>query len=76
MSPTARRGPVWTRVAWAACSVELVGVLAVGTLSLADPAAFPDSAVWSQYGGGYGWVPLVLPVLGLAYLVRQARRAR
>jgi hypothetical protein len=72
----ARRGPVWTRVAWLACSVELVGVLTVGTLSLADAAAFPDSTVWSQYGGGYGWVPLVLPVLGLLYLVREARRGR
>ena len=71
-----RRGPVWTRVAWVACSVELVGVLTVGTLSLADPAAFPDSTVWSQYGSGYGWVPVVLPVLGLLYLVREARRGR
>lgn len=48
--------------------VELVGVLTVGTLSLADRAAFPDATVWSGYGRGYGFVPLALPVLGLLWL--------
>lgn len=61
------------RVAVAACTVELAGVLVVGTLSLADPAAFPDETVWSGYGRGYGFVPLVLPVLGLLWLRRTAR---
>jgi len=56
----------WT--ALAAMTVELVGVLVVGTLSLADPAAFPDETVWSAYGRGYFFVPLVLPVLGLLLL--------
>jgi hypothetical protein len=56
----------WT--AMAAMTVELVGVLVVGTLSLADPAAFPDETVWSAYGRGYVFVPLVLPVLGLLLL--------
>nr|WP_202421267.1 hypothetical protein [Actinomadura rayongensis] len=64
------------RVAVAACSVELAGVLAVGTLSLADPAAFPDATVWSGYGRGYGFVPLVLPVAGLVWLWRTARTDR
>lgn len=68
-----RSGPRWRRVAWVACSVELLGVLAVGTLSLTDPAAFPKAAVWSHYGSGYGYVPVVLPVLGLVYLRREAR---
>ena len=58
------------RVALVAVMVELVGVLAVGTLSLADPAAFPRATVWSGYGSGYGFVPLVLPVLGLLWLRR------
>ena len=53
-----------------AVSVELVGVLGVGTLSLLDPAAFPRATVWSLYGIGYGFVPLVLPVLGLLWLRR------
>ena len=62
----------WQNVAVVAVLVELVGVLAVGTLSYADRAAFPDQTVWSGYGSGYGYVPLVLPVLGLVWL----RRAR
>lgn len=64
----ARGGPSWTRVAWAACGFELAGVLAVGTATVVDVAAFPDQTVWSNYGQGYLFVPLVLPVLGLAYL--------
>ena len=56
------------RVAVAACMFELVGVLVVGTLSLALRDVFPDETVWSVYGIGYGFVPLVLPVLGLLRL--------
>ncbi len=66
----ASSGPVARRVAWVAVSVELVGVLVVGTLSLAAPGAFPADTVWSGYGRGYGFVPLVLPVLGLLWLRR------
>ncbi len=61
------------RVALAAVLVELTGVLVVGTLSYADRAAFPDQTVWSGYGSGYGYVPLVLPVLGLLWLRRAGR---
>ena len=50
------------------CCFELTGVLVVGTFSLMDRAAFPDATVWSSYGIGYGFVPLVLPVLGLLWL--------
>lgn len=60
------------RLALAAVLFELTGVLVVGTLSVLDPAAFPDQTVWSGYGSGYAFVPLVLPVLGLLWL----RRAR
>ena len=67
----ARRGRAWRTVAWVSCSVELAGVLTVGTLSLADRAAFPDATVWSVYGQGYLFVPLVLPVLGLLWLRRE-----
>jgi hypothetical protein len=66
-----RGGRGGRRTALAAITVELVGVLVVGTLSLADPAAFPDETVWSAYGRGYYFVPLVLPVLGLLRLRRQ-----
>lgn len=58
------------RVAIGAIAFELVGVLVVGTLTVADPALFPDATVWSTYGIGYGFVPLVLPFLGLAWLWR------
>jgi hypothetical protein len=58
------------RLALAAVGIELVGVLAVGGWSLAAPERFPDATVWSDFGQGYGYVPLVLPVLGLAWLVR------
>jgi hypothetical protein len=57
-------------VALAGCVVELVGVLVVGTLSVADSTAFPDDTVWSRYGSGYGYVPLILPLVGLYWLWR------
>lgn len=57
-------------VATAALLVELIGVLVVGTLSLALPEDFPDATVWSGFGVGYGYVPLVLPLLGLWWLRR------
>jgi hypothetical protein len=65
----------WT-TALVACAVELLGVLSVGTASLAAPSAFPDATVWSDYGSGYGFVPLVLPMIGLAWLLhtRPGRR--
>ena len=68
--------PAARRIAVLSCSVELVGVLAVGTWSLADRATFPDATVWSGYGSGYGFVPLVLPVLGLLWLRHWSKRAR
>lgn len=58
------------RVGNAALMIELVGVLVVGTLSYVVPQAFPDKTVWSHFGSGYGYIPLVLPVLGLWWLRR------
>jgi hypothetical protein len=63
-------GRGWYRVAWITITFELVGVLTVGTLSLVDPGLFGRASVWSGYGSGYYWVPLVLPVLGLLWLWR------
>ena len=59
----------WT-VAALACSVELVGVLSVGALSYLATDLFPDKTVWSHFGQGYGFLPLVLPFAGLAWLRR------
>jgi hypothetical protein len=53
------------RLAFAAVLFELVGVLVVGTVTVLGSDGFPDETVWSTYGAGYGFVPLVLPVLGL-----------
>jgi cytochrome bd-type quinol oxidase subunit 2 len=64
----ARSGPGARRLATVAVTVELIGVLVVGTISLVQPDDFPDATVWSGYGEGYGFVPLVLPVLGLLWL--------
>ena len=64
------------RVATVAIVLELVGVLTVGTLSIVDPAAFPRATVWSAYGIGYAFVPLVLPVLGLLWLRHTRPTAR
>jgi hypothetical protein len=68
----ARRGDGWWRVALTACSIELLGVLTIGTLSLVDAAAFRHPTVWSVYGEGYLFIPLVLPVIGLYWLRRTA----
>ncbi len=56
------------RLAWVTVGIETVGVLVVGTLSLVDVGEFPDETVWSGFGQGYGYVPLVLPFLGLWWL--------
>jgi hypothetical protein len=58
------------RVATAAIAIELIGVIGVGAFSYAVPDDFPDATVWSHFGQGYGFVPLVLPVLGLLWLRR------
>ncbi|GHE47529.1 membrane protein [Streptosporangium violaceochromogenes] len=58
-------------LALAACGVELAGVLVVGTLSMVDPGAFPRATVWSGYGSGYVFIPLVLPLVGLYWLLRR-----
>jgi hypothetical protein len=63
-------GSAWYRVALITISFELVGVLVVGTLSIFDPVLFPAKTVWSVYGRGYAFVPLVLPILGLLWLRR------
>ena len=69
----ARSGTTWNKVAVAAVVFELVGVLSVGTLSFFAPELFDHASVWSGFGSGYGYLPLVLPILGLIW-IRKARR--
>ena len=56
------------RVATVAISIELVGVITVGAVSELFSTAFPDATVWTGFGSGYGFVPLVLPFVGLWWL--------
>ena len=69
----AKSGPKWQAIAVASVIFELVGVLAVGTLSFVAPELFAHASVWSGFGEGYGYLPLVLPVLGLLW-IRKANR--
>ncbi|MEV0198636.1 hypothetical protein [Nonomuraea sp. NPDC050691] len=59
------------RLALVALFIELAGVLVIGTASVLDPAAFPEATVWSVYGKGYLFIPLVLPLVGLYWLLRR-----
>jgi len=61
-------------LALATIGFELVGVIVVGVLSIVDDDLFPDQSVWSGFGQGYGYVPLLLPVIGLWWLQRTRRR--
>lgn len=58
----------WRHLASYAIWFELVGVVSVGLLSFALPQLFAHPSVWSQFGAGYGFIPLLLPVLGLIWL--------
>ncbi len=61
-------GARWRGLAWVALVFEFTGVLVVGTLSLTHPELFAHPSVWSGYGYGYLFIPLVLPVLGMWWL--------
>lgn len=63
-----RNGKKWRIIAWAALGFELAGVLTVGTLSLAVPQLFAHPSVWSHFGSGYLFIPLLLPILGMLWL--------
>lgn len=63
-------GSTWGKVAWVALICEFAGVLVIGTLSLTAPVLFNHPTVWSHFGAGYGFVPLVLPAIGMLWLLR------
>lgn len=66
----AESGPGWHRVASAAVLIELIGVLGIGVWTYATPGLFADETVWSHFGQGYGYIPLLLPIIGLIWLRR------
>jgi hypothetical protein len=63
-------------VALVGTAVELVGVVVVGAWGYVQPELWPAHTVWSGFGSGYGWVPLVLPVVALTLLMRERRDLR
>ncbi|GGI47859.1 hypothetical protein BCL57_002572 [Agromyces flavus] len=65
-----RPGLTWYRVAWATIVFEFTGVIVIGALSVLRPDLFPHDTVWSAFGRGYLFIPLVLPVLGMWWLAR------
>ncbi len=67
-----RGGETARRVALVCCVAELVGVLTVGTWTLVEPSAFPDATVWSDFGMGYLFIPVLLP-LSAIYWLRTSR---
>lgn len=60
--------PNLRKLALATIVFELLGVVSVGILSFLQPDLFAHPSVWSKFGQGYGFIPLVLPVLGLLWL--------
>ncbi|HLL35799.1 MAG TPA: hypothetical protein VK545_18370 [Streptomyces sp.] len=67
-----RGGERARRAALVCCAAELVGVATVGLWTLVEPSAFPDATVWSDFGMGYLFIPVILPVSALVWL-RKAR---
>jgi hypothetical protein len=63
-----KQQPKWQRIASFTIWFELVGVLLVGALSLMLPELFAHPSVWSGFGAGYAFIPLLLPILGLLWL--------
>ncbi|QEO13386.1 hypothetical protein FLP10_02360 [Agromyces intestinalis] len=70
-------GRVWYRVAWITIGFEAVGVLVVGTITWLWPDLLGTgtgdpfgrtSTVWSLFGAGYLFIPLLLPALGMWWL--------
>jgi cytochrome bd-type quinol oxidase subunit 2 len=69
-----RGGRRWNVVGWITLTIELVGVVTVGAVSLSEPGLFPHDTVWSAFGRGYLFIPLVLPVVGMFYLYTRSRK--
>nr|WP_202121837.1 hypothetical protein [Streptomyces sp. BA2] len=70
-----RGGEKARRAALVCCAAELVGVLAVGTWTLIEPSAFPDATVWSDFGMGYLFIPVILPLTAIFWLNKARRKS-
>ncbi|WP_189859269.1 hypothetical protein [Streptomyces poonensis] len=70
-----RGGERARRAALVCCAAELLGVLVVGTWTVLEPSAFPDATVWSDYGMGYLFIPVLLPLTAVYWLRKGTRRS-
>lgn len=66
----AKKGEGAWKLSLAAVSVEMAGVVLIGIFSYIRPELFELPSVWSHFGSGYGYIPLVLPMIGLWWLNR------
>ncbi|HCN40010.1 hypothetical protein [Rothia sp. (in: high G+C Gram-positive bacteria)] len=64
----AKKGEGAWKVSLGAVGIEMVGVILVGIFSYIQPQHFELASVWSHFGSGYGYIPLVLPMVGLWWL--------
>ncbi|NYI70891.1 hypothetical protein GGQ54_001451 [Naumannella cuiyingiana] len=69
----ARRGRLAYLISWLTITVELIGVLTIGIASLTHPELFARDTVWSRFGMGYLFIPLLLPIVGMWWLRRVGR---
>lgn len=69
----AKKGKAWKLTALISVIFELIGVLAVGSLSFVAPELFAHPSVWSGFGSGYGYIPLLLPILGLLWIRKSSK---
>ncbi|MGV3016428.1 hypothetical protein [Rothia sp. 88186D007BW] len=66
----AKKGERAWVVSLVAVSFEMVGVLLIGIFSYLQPQHFEVASVWSHFGSGYGYIPLILPMVGLWWLAK------
>lgn len=72
LAKASRRARVF---AWISITLEAFGVTVVGILSLTHVSWLNEASVWSYFGRDYGYIPLVLPFIGL-YWLRVTKRRR
>lgn len=66
----AKKGEGAWKVSLVAVGIEMAGVILVGIFSYIQPQHFELASVWSHFGSGYGYIPLVLPMVGLWWLFK------
>lgn len=75
IAATVALGTNHRRTAIGVMLVELVGVLAIGATNPASVVPHKQT-VWTDFGSGYGYVPLVLPFVVIGWLLYTGRVTR